>query len=119
MPAGVSDACEDRTPIPKEWALVPERYHAFLRSVPADEADLGGHPLDQAVATLSAVGEADRTVVAVTHNFVIGWFVRSALDAPWSRWIGLDSAHCGVTAIRWQPGRSPRVLCFNARQPGP
>lgn len=108
-----SPACEDRTPLPVDWAVVPGEYHAFLRSVPPEEADLGGRLLDESLAALGATGASDRTIVVVTHNFVIGWFVRSVLDAPWSRWIGLNSGNGAVTAIRWEPGRSPRLLCFN------
>lgn len=69
--------------------------------------------LDGALASLATVGAADPTIIAVTHNFVIGRFVRSVLDAPWSRWIGLGSANGAVTCIRWEAGRLPRSLCFD------
>ena len=29
----------------------------------------------------------------VTHNFLIGWLIRDALDAPKWRWIGLNHAN--------------------------
>lgn len=40
-------------------------------------------------------------LVAVTHAFVIGWLMRSALDAPISRWLGLNPASASLTIIRY------------------
>lgn len=108
-----SDLFEDRTPIPENWSDVPEQYRSFLRSVPAGEADHGARRLTEAVHEMSRLESNDRTIVAVTHNFVIGWFVRSVLDAPWWRWIGLDQANGAITAIRWSHDRAPMLLSFN------
>lgn len=113
--ASFSDLVEDRTPIPENWADVPNRYHGDLRAVPDDEADRGARQLTHAVQQLSQIGDDDRTIIAVTHNFVIGWFVRSALDAPWWRWIGLNQANGAITTIRWSHDREPQLLSFNER----
>lgn len=110
-----SDLFEDRTPIPEDWSDVPVRYHASLRDVPSAEADHGARRLTQAVEHFSRPGPDDRTIVAVTHTFVFGWFVRSALDAPWWRWIGLNTANGAITAIRWSSDRESRLLSFNER----
>lgn len=110
-----SDLFEDRTPIPENWSDVPARYHSFLRSVSGAEADLGARQLTHAVQQLSQLESADRTIVAVSHNFVIGWFVRAVLDAPWWRWIGLNQANGAITAIRWSHDREPVLLSFNER----
>ncbi|MGW9169168.1 histidine phosphatase family protein [Agromyces sp. NPDC055658] len=108
-----SDDVEDRTAVPEDLSAVPERYHRLLRDVPADEHDPDGRRLDAAVRSLSAIGDQDRTVVAITHAFVVGWFVRSVLDAPAWRWISLPVSNASLTVLQWQSDREPRVLSFN------
>jgi probable phosphoglycerate mutase len=58
-------------------------------------------------------GQHDQARLVVTHNFVVGWFVRHALDAPWWRWIGLNQANGGLSVICWQDSDPPRLLAFN------
>lgn len=108
-----SDDLEDRTPVPRDLTTVPERYHDFLSAVPEPERDLDGERLDAAVESLGAVGAADRTVVAVTHAFVVAWFVRAVLDtAPW-RWVSLPVGNASLTVIRWSDENEPRVISVN------
>jgi len=57
--------------------------------------------------------DRDRHQLLITHNFVIGWFVRHVLDAPVWRWIGLQQANCAITAVRWETGRPPSLVSFN------
>ena len=64
----------------------------------------------------SAPGEsqaADIHELIVTHNFLIGWFIRHALDAPDWRWIGLNQQNCALTVILYQPGLPPSLVTFN------
>jgi serine/threonine-protein phosphatase PGAM5 len=56
---------------------------------------------------------ADVHELIVTHNFLIGWFVRHALDAPDWRWIGLNQQNCALTVILYQPGLPPSLVSFN------
>lgn len=114
-PAQHSELLEDRTPIPDDWSSVPNDYHSYLRSVPPDEADQGAQLLTRSLDELSRIDTSDRTVVAVTHNFVIGWIVREVLDAPWWRWIGLNQANGAITVVRWSDARAPELLSFNER----
>ncbi|MCZ7423500.1 histidine phosphatase family protein [Verrucosispora sp. WMMA2121] len=58
-------------------------------------------------------GDADRHELLITHNFVIGWFVRHTLDAPTWRWIGLNQANCGITVVQWEADRPPTLVSFN------
>jgi hypothetical protein len=62
---------------------------------------------------------ADRTPVplagqeeSVSH-FVIGWFVRYVLDAPWWRWMGLNQFNCALTIIKVSDGEPPALVTFN------
>ena len=56
---------------------------------------------------------ADAHELIVTHNFLIGWFIRHALDAPDWRWIGLNQQNCALTVILYQPGLPPSLVTFN------
>ena len=65
-------------------------------------------------------GSPDRSPVThlvhellVTHNFLIGWLVRAALDAPQWRWMGLHHANAALTVIRYAPGRPASLLFYN------
>ncbi len=115
VPSHACDLVADRTPLPLPGQRheYPERYRAFLDGVPADERDEGAVRVQAAVEHFGVTGEADRHELLVTHNFVIGWFVRHALDAPAWRWIGLNQANCGLTIVQWQDDRPPTLVTFN------
>jgi len=115
VPSHACDLVADRTPLPlpERQHEYPERYRAFLDGVPADERDEGAVRVQNAVEHFGVTGETDRHELLVTHNFVIGWFVRHALDAPAWRWVGLNQANCGLTIVQWQTDRPPTLLAFN------
>jgi probable phosphoglycerate mutase len=111
-------ACEliaDRTPYPSGAAFgeYPAQFHPWLAGVPQEERDSGAVQLRAAVEHFGAAGDGDRHELLITHNFVIGWFVRHVMDAPVWRWIGLNQANCGLTIVQWQSGRPPTLVCFN------
>jgi len=108
-----SDLLRDCTPIPSPAHQVPERWAGFLDAVPTDERDEGAVRVQAAVAHFSSVGAQDRTELLITHNFVIGWFVRHVLDAPFWRWIGLNQFNCAITIVQWQVDREPTLITFN------
>lgn len=115
VPAHACDLVADRTPVPSpaRQADYPQRYRPWLDQVPAAERDPDAAALQVAVARLSAVGAEDRTDLLVTHNFVIGWFVRHVLDAPEWRWLGLNQDNCALTVAVWETGRPPALVSFN------
>jgi Histidine phosphatase superfamily (branch 1) len=49
----------------------------------------------------------------VTHGFVIGWFVRRVVEAPWWRWMSLSQANCALTIVRVSAGEPPALVAFN------
>ena len=54
-----------------------------------------------------------RHLLVITHAFVVGWFVRHALDAPEWRWAGLQPANASVTVVQFSDTRPPMLLAFN------
>lgn len=115
LPVTSSELLRDRTPLPAsdQPDTVPPPYRPFLAKVPPGDGDPGARHLNAAIEELTAVGADDRCELLVTHEFVIGWLVRYALDAPWWRWIGLNSFSCGLTILEIQAGAPPMLVSFN------
>lgn len=69
--------------------------------------------MQDAVAEFLAPSRDDRHDLLITHNFVIGWFVRHVFDAPSWRWLGLNQANCGLTIIRVRSRKPPVLVVHN------
>jgi serine/threonine-protein phosphatase PGAM5 len=110
LEATESDLLRDRTPFPArdEWHQYPSHYHAWLRGTPENERDPGGHHLAEAIEHLST---SEEHLLLITHAFVIGWFVRDALDAPAWRWVGLQTDNCSLSIISY--GKEKQLRAFN------
>lgn len=115
VPVIESELLTDLTPVPApgQEECVPAGYRWFLDTVAEEERDVGGVRLDTAVARLAVATTADRCELLVTHNFVIGWFVRHVLDAPWWRWMGLNQFNCALTIIKVSEDEPPALVSFN------
>ena len=90
---------------------LPDAYVRFLEPASAAELEVGARTAREALACY-AVPSGERRAL-VTHGFVVGWFVRAALDAPESRWLGLNFCHASVTAIRYLGDRPPALVVVN------
>jgi probable phosphoglycerate mutase len=115
VPSHVCDFVVDRTPVPSaaQRDRYPDRWHAWLDGVPDQERDEDAGALQAAVRHFGVLGEQDRHELLITHNFVIGWFVRHVLDAPVWRWLGLNQGNCAITVVQWETGRPPTLVSFN------
>lgn len=88
---------------------LPHAFEPFFGGVTEAEADAGQAQMADATAEFLAPAVGDRHDLLITHNFVIGWFVREVLDAPEWRWLGINQANCGLTIIRVRSAK-PAVL---------
>ncbi|GIF18262.1 phosphoglycerate mutase [Paractinoplanes tereljensis] len=115
VPRHACDHVTDRTPVPSPARRgdYPERWLSWLDDVPRDERDEDAKALRTAVEHFGATDDQDRNELLITHNFVIGWFVRHVLDAPEWRWIGLNLDNCALTVVEWDSSRPPRLITFN------
>jgi probable phosphoglycerate mutase len=102
----------DGTELPTDGAEV---FLRFLAAVTAEEAAAGRELAEQAQASFTGpvAGDSDRHELVVTHNFLIAWLVRQALDAPPWRWLGLNVGNAALTVIRYAPERPPSLLTYN------
>jgi broad specificity phosphatase PhoE len=77
-----------------------------------DDADPTEDPAG-AAAMVARFGRPPADELVITHAFQVGWFVRDALDAPASRWVGLNQCNAGLTVLGYRDGRPPSVMVFN------
>jgi probable phosphoglycerate mutase len=91
----------------------PAAFEPFFGSVTEAEIEAGRAQMGDAVNEFLVRKAGDVHEVLITHNFVIGWFVREVLEAPDWRWIGLNHAHCGLTTITVAHDRPPMLLGYN------
>jgi probable phosphoglycerate mutase len=106
VPVESDEAAGDYLP----WAGPGTPFDDFLDRFDAAERERG--------AALAAAAERRFTamsgrVLVVTHNFLVAWLVRHALDAPPGRWLGLNQQNAALTVIRYRPQRPPALLVHN------
>jgi probable phosphoglycerate mutase len=77
--------------VPPPFAGLASR---LLEGATARERERGPALARQASETLTGpVNGAVRHELVITHNFLIGWLLRDALDAPEWRWMGLNQCN--------------------------
>ncbi|MFD5784961.1 histidine phosphatase family protein [Streptomyces sp. NPDC126933] len=119
VPLQPSELTGDYIPyVPQREELPSEPADAMLGRLaqfPAEERENGPELARKALAQFTGPvgGDEPRHELIVTHNFLIGWLVRDALDAPKWRWMGLNHANAALTVIRYAPGRPASVLFYN------
>jgi serine/threonine-protein phosphatase PGAM5 len=113
VPLYPSDLLADYVPAVPDPDIVPQA-HAWVvdHYSPTELAD--GPALAAAAIERHAVAaDHDTHELIVTHNFLIGWFVRHALDTPDWRWVGLNQANGALTVILYRPNRPACLVTFN------
>jgi serine/threonine-protein phosphatase PGAM5 len=92
---------------------MPHAFQAFFNSVTIEQVDAGRAQMADAVAEFFAPSRETTHDLLITHNFVIAWLVREALNAPDWRWVGINQANCGLTIINVKAGRPPELVAHN------
>lgn len=92
---------------------MPQAFRPFFGSVTEAEIEAGAAQMADAANEWLAPSREDRHDLLITHNFVIGWFVREIFDAPAWRWMGTNQANCGLTIIRVRSVKSPELITHN------
>lgn len=101
----------DCIPSGPEPAL-PVAYESFFGSFTEADIDAGRAQMADAVSEF-LVRKPGANELLITHNFVIGWFVREVLDAPDWRWMTINQAHCGLTVLAQRPGKPWTLVSHN------
>jgi serine/threonine-protein phosphatase PGAM5 len=91
----------------------PTVFQSFFGAVTEAEIEAGRAQMDDAVNAFLVRQQGEVHELIITHNFVIGWFVREVLEAPDWRWMTLNQAHCGLTVIAQKQGRPWTLVSHN------
>lgn len=91
----------------------PSTFEPFFGSVTDEEAEAGRAQMADATSEFLARKSGEVHELLITHNFVIAWFVREALQAPEWRWLTLNQAHCGLTILAQRKGRPWTLVSHN------
>jgi len=102
----------DRDELPPEYREASARFFAQFSE---EERERGRALAEAAVRRFTgpADGADTRHDLVITHNFLVGWLVRGALDAPAWRWLSLNHGNAALTVIRYAPGRPSSILAYN------
>ncbi|NQX12967.1 histidine phosphatase family protein [Microbacteriaceae bacterium VKM Ac-2855] len=92
---------------------MPRAFDSFFGGVTEAEIEAGRAQMQDAVQEFLTPSIGDRHDLLITHNFVIGWFVRHVFDAPEWRWLGVNQANCGLTIIRVRSRKPPVLVVHN------
>jgi serine/threonine-protein phosphatase PGAM5 len=113
VPIGPSGLLGDYPPPLSGTPAPPAAYVDFASGYSEDERADGAELALAAIARYGGPSAADSCELIVTHNFLIGWFVRQALDGPAWRWLGLNQCNAGITIIVYHPDLPPSLVSYN------
>jgi serine/threonine-protein phosphatase PGAM5 len=117
IPATVSDLLDDYIPSDPDIAELPPAYASFVSAYSREERVAGAQLSRAAVEKFGGppdpYADADSHELLVTHNFLIGWFVRDALGASDWRWLGLNQQNAALTVIMYRPEMPAALVSFN------
>jgi serine/threonine-protein phosphatase PGAM5 len=109
-PSALLFDCVPSGPAPE----TPSAYAPFFGSFSELDFEAGRAQMADANAEFLRSHREDRHDLLITHNFVIGWFVREVLGAPEWRWATINQANCGLTVLTQRaPGRPWTLLVHN------
>jgi len=112
----VAEAAElvDHVPFVPAAGEIPRPWVGFFDGYDDDDAAAGRETADALVARFATTTpDDDSHLVLITHAFQVAWLVRHAMDAPASRWLGLNSGNAALTVIDYRPELPPTVVVFN------
>jgi probable phosphoglycerate mutase len=92
---------------------MPHGFDHYFGGITPEQIEAGEAQMTDAIAEWLTPALDDRHDLLITHNFVIGWFVRETFGAaPW-RWMGVNQANCGLTIIRVRSSKPPVLITHN------
>ncbi|MFI7063885.1 histidine phosphatase family protein [Kribbella sp. NPDC050124] len=118
-PLEVSEEAGDYVPhVPERDELPADSADHLLRFVhQATPEELRHGPELARLALERFTGPVDgddvRHELLITHNFLIAWLVRHALDAPAWRWLTLTHCNAALTILRYTPTHPSSILLYN------
>ncbi|GAA2566112.1 histidine phosphatase family protein [Microbacterium binotii] len=91
----------------------PAVFEPFFGGITEAAVDAGRAQMADALTAFLVRKQGDVHELIITHNAVIGWFVREVLGAPDWRWMTLNQANAGLTVIAQRHGRPWTLVSHN------
>lgn len=119
VPVSACDLAGDYLPSDPDPARLPPAAASFMASFtagfPAAERAEGPALAAAALERFARPGggPGEEYELVVTHNFLCGWLVSQAQNAPAWRWLGLNQMNCAVTIIAYRTGWPASLITFN------
>jgi serine/threonine-protein phosphatase PGAM5 len=115
VPVLESVLIDEYIPSDPDPAELPAPYARLVETYTPAERSAGAALALDALERFATPGprDADSHELLVTHNFVIGWFVRDALGAADWRWLGLSQQNAALTVIMYRRDIPPALVSFN------
>ncbi len=116
VPVLASDLLADFIPSSPDPSSLPPSFARLVTQYSITERNEGpalAMAAAQRYARPGEPGEQEIHELIVTHNFLIGWFVRQAMDAPDWRWLGLNQQNCALTVIMYRTGMPAALVSYN------
>jgi serine/threonine-protein phosphatase PGAM5 len=113
VPVGPSGLLGDYLPPVPGLPDLPPAYAALVDSYTPDERAEGAELAAAAIDRYARPAGRGGGELLVTHNFLIGWFVRHAVDAPDWRWLGLNQCHGAITVLLYRTGGPAALVSYN------
>jgi serine/threonine-protein phosphatase PGAM5 len=115
VPVHVCDLAGDYLPSVPAPDAVPASFAKLIDGFSAAERAEGAKLAAAALERFARPGDdqSDAYELVVTHNFLIGWLVSQALDAPPWRWMGVNQMNCGVSIVGYLSGPPAALISFN------
>ncbi len=113
VPVGPSGLLGDYLPPVSGLPDLPAAYAALIDSYSPDERAEGAELAAAAIDRYARPGGRNGSELLVTHNFLIGWFVRHAVGAPDWRWLGLNQCHGAITVLLYRPSGPAALVSYN------
>jgi serine/threonine-protein phosphatase PGAM5 len=119
VPVAESQLIDDYIPSDPDLSELPAPFAGFVSAYSPEERARGAELARCATDRFAGPGPLDYDTheLLITHNFLIGWFVRDALGAADWRWLGLNQQNAALTVIMYRAEMPPALISFNAASP--
>lgn len=98
--------------VPSSGESAPTHYDSFFSGVEPAAIEAGQAQMNDAITALFTRAREDEHTLLVTHNFVIGYFVRELLGLPEWNWLTLSTGHTALTVLRLRTKRPDELKLF-------
>lgn len=92
---------------------MPGTFDSFFGGISEAELLAGSAQMTDAVAEWMSPRTETTHELLVTHNFVIGWFIREVLKAPEWMWMTMNASNGSLTVLKIRSGKPNALVSFN------